>query len=234
MSDASPVTTPPKVDGRHERSKRTRKAILTALLDLVDEGNLEPTAGEIAARAGIAVRSIRQHFASRVALFLAASEAHATRVAPPSEGIDPSLPLAERIAAFAEVRSRELEATARVRRAAAAHAAPSGPASDGSPIARATDSTWRRRRREVLALFARELAAPHAPKRLADALDLVTHGRTWDVMRESLSLSRAEATALLRTNLTALLAAVAGGPASLPAGSSVGRSRRIPSPGGHT
>ncbi len=198
----------PKVDGRHERTRRTRKAILAALLDLIDEGNLEPTAGQIAERASIAVRSIRQHFASREALFLAASEAHAARVAPPSDGVDPSLPLAERIAAFSEVRGRELEATARVRRAASAadngKRATSG--ASQSPILRATDSTWKRRRREVSELFAAEISAAPNPAAMTDALDLVAHGRTWDTMRETQCLSRADATALLRV----MLAAIAG------------------------
>lgn len=204
---AAPMDEPEKIDGRHERSRRTRKAILGALLDLIDEGNLEPTAAEIAERAGIAVRSIRQHFTSREALFLAASEAHAQRIAPPSDGVDPTLPLAERIAAFAEVRGRELEATARVRRAASAHGGMERTkAGERSAIVRATDSTWRRRRREVLDLFQREIEAPGAAPHLADALDLATHGRTWDTMRETLALSRTEATALLRTHLAALLA----------------------------
>lgn len=220
------MTTPPRVDGRHERTRRTRKAILTAVLDLIDEGHLEPTAAQIAERASIAVRSIRQHFASREALFLAASEAHAARVAPPTEGVDPSLPLAERVAAFTEVRARELEATARVRRAAtlavsAPDAAPTNgePAtpSRGSAIVRATGTTWKRRRDEVAAVFANELADGPGP--LLDALDLATHGRTWDTMREALGLSRSAATALVRMNLSALLAGSGGAP---------GRTRRSP------
>lgn len=203
------TTTPaPRVDGRHERSKRTRKAILAALLDLIDEGHLEPTAAQIAERASIAVRSIRQHFESREALFLAASEAHAARVAPPTDGVDPTLPLAERIAAFAEVRARELEGTARVRRAATlattAATASADPASRGKAIVRATGSTWKRRRDEVEALFGVEVSA--AGKPLLDALDLAAHGRTWDTMRDAQGLSRTEATAILRTTLGALLA----------------------------
>lgn len=198
----------PRLDGRHERTKRTRKAILSALLDLIDEGHLEPTAAQIADRASIAVRSIRQHFESREALFLAASEAHAARVAPPSDGVDPTLPLAERIAAFSEVRARELEGTARVRRAATlattAAAASADPASRGKAIVRATGSTWKRRRDEVEALFTSEIAT--GGPQLLDALDLASHGRTWDTMRDALGLSRSEATALLRTTLGALLA----------------------------
>lgn len=218
MSDPAPprdAHASPKVDGRHERTRRTRKAILTSLLDLIDEGNLEPTAGQIAERAGVAVRSIRQHFASREALFLSASEAHAARVAPPSDGVDPTLLLGERIAAFGEVRGRELEATARVRRAASAADAgrrdTAGPTA--SPILRATDSTWRRRRREVCELFAVEIAAAPNPAALTDALDLVSHGRTWDTMRDTQCLSRADATALLRLLLGGLLGGLVGQPA---------------------
>ena len=62
---------PAKIDGRHERTKRTRAAIVGALTELLDEGRIEPTAVEIAERASVAVRSIGQHFASREELLLA-------------------------------------------------------------------------------------------------------------------------------------------------------------------
>jgi AcrR family transcriptional regulator len=203
---------PPKKDGRRERSARTRRAIIAALLDLVQEGRLEPSALEIAGRAGVAERSIRQHFASREELFVAAVEEHTRRVAAPVGGIDPRLGLAERIAAFAEVRARELELCAPVRlatnavQAASAAVAPKGRAARPTAIARATDAAWQRRRREVERVFEKEIAASAEPEALLDALDLATHGQTWDTMRYAMRLERADATALVRRNLAALLA----------------------------
>ncbi|MEO8875446.1 MAG: hypothetical protein ABI461_07665, partial [Polyangiaceae bacterium] len=69
-----------KTDGRHLRAARTHHAIVSALLDLAAQGELAPTAQAIATRAKVALRSIRQHFPTREALFVAAAEEHARRV----------------------------------------------------------------------------------------------------------------------------------------------------------
>ena len=173
---------------------------------IVDDGELEPTASQIAVRAGIAVRSIGQHFASREALFLAAVEAHTRRVAPTPISVPPAMSLRERIAIFAEVRGRELEACAPIRRASAFLDGAPRPARESSAIGRATDAAWARRRDELALVFARELKAAADRKALLDALDLLAHGRTWDTMRHALRLSPAEATAMLRRAVTTLLA----------------------------
>jgi AcrR family transcriptional regulator len=192
-----------KVDGRRERSARTHKAIISALLDLVDEGNVEPSAAEIARRAGVAVRSIGQHFKSREALFLAAVEEHTRRVSPGEGSIDPDMSLEARVAAFAEVRARELELCAPVRRATSF--VELGAARSPRAITRAVDAAWQRRRRELERVFARELDARPDREALASALDLLAHGRTWDTMRDALHLSPTQATAMLRRTLTAML-----------------------------
>jgi AcrR family transcriptional regulator len=200
-------TEAPKRDGRHERSRRTNRAIVTALLDLVAEGNFEPTAGQIAERAGVALRSIRQHFSSREELFLAAVEAYTQRVAPTREEVDVRMPLAERIAAFAEVRGRELELSSPIRRATGLLDSAEQQVRASSAIGRAIDVAWQRRRREVAHVFAAELARGDDKKGLLDAVDLLAHGRTWDTMRFVLGLSRGDATATLRRTLGALLRA---------------------------
>lgn len=201
-----------KRDGRRERSARTHRAIVAALIDLIEEGNLAPTAAQIAKRAAVAVRSIRQHFPSREDLFVAAVEEHARRLAPLRTYVDARWPLDQRVAAFAEARARELEFCSPVRRAAlfvetspAAQAA--GPNGGSSAIHKATDEAWHRRRREVEQVFARELES-HADRQvLMDTLDLLCHGRTWDTMRYAMQLSPAAATALLKKTLAAVIEA---------------------------
>ena len=47
------MATAPVTDGRSARSQRTRNAVVDALLELNREGNLRPTAKEIAERAGV-------------------------------------------------------------------------------------------------------------------------------------------------------------------------------------
>ena len=50
------------LDGRVERGKRSRLAIVEALLTLVGDGVLEPTAEEVAEQAGVGIRTVFRHF----------------------------------------------------------------------------------------------------------------------------------------------------------------------------
>jgi AcrR family transcriptional regulator len=56
------------VDGRRQRSERSRAAILTAALNLIDRGNYAPTTREIAQEAGVGLRSFFRHFEDMEAL----------------------------------------------------------------------------------------------------------------------------------------------------------------------
>jgi AcrR family transcriptional regulator len=50
------------IDGRTLRRTRNRTAVITALLDMIREGDLHPGAAEIAERAGVSHRSIFRYF----------------------------------------------------------------------------------------------------------------------------------------------------------------------------
>ena len=56
------------IDGRRKRSARSRAAIITATLTLLDNGNLTPTAKQIAEEAGVGLRSFFRHFEDMDAL----------------------------------------------------------------------------------------------------------------------------------------------------------------------
>ena len=58
VSDAGAKT----VDGRVRRGAENRSALVEALVSLYEEGELSPTATQIAQRAGVAVRSVYGHF----------------------------------------------------------------------------------------------------------------------------------------------------------------------------
>ena len=45
------------IDGRRQRSARSREALIKASLDLIDQGLLVPTAKQIADKAGVGIRS---------------------------------------------------------------------------------------------------------------------------------------------------------------------------------
>ena len=105
-------------DGRTVRAERTRRALVDALLALLDEGRLRPTAAEIAERAGVSERSVFQHFSDREALLEAVAREQYERVVPTIRPVDASLPLSERIDEFVHQRCTVFERVAGVRRAA--------------------------------------------------------------------------------------------------------------------
>jgi len=174
------VTEPPKVDGRRERTKRTRAAIVGALTDLLDEGRIEPTAAQIADRAGVAVRSIAQHFASREELLLAVAQHHTERLA--HSPVDRRGSFDERLDAFVAARARSLEASAAMRRAAAVVLGRS-PA-----VAHALEEAAKERRKETSKLFAAEIAATDDAPAVERTVALVSSGRAWDVLRGEMAL----------------------------------------------
>lgn len=195
------AVTVPKIDGRRARAERTHGAIVGALLDLADEGNIAPTAQEVATRAGVALRSIRQHFASRESLLIAAGAEHARRVVARVDHVDVRAPLKTRLEAFTTGRARMLEATAALRHAAALVETKS------AAVTKGTAELARMRRREVEEVFARELEAHERPEKklILDSLDLVSSGKIWDAMRRDLKLSEDDAAAMMVRLLRASL-----------------------------
>ena len=55
-------------DGRRLRSERSRQAIIDAMLKLVEEGVLVPTAQQVSERAGVGIRSVFRHFSDMESL----------------------------------------------------------------------------------------------------------------------------------------------------------------------
>jgi AcrR family transcriptional regulator len=189
------------VDGRHLRAQRTRAAISRALFELIEEGTAAPTAQQIADRAGVALRSIRQHFETRESLFLAAAEHYAPHLSRPRETPDPDAALEVRLARLVAARATELESTRALRRAVQRLEAESpSVAARGARLAAA-------RRQELEQLFAPELNARTAGARrqLLDRLDAVAGGRLWDALRLDLALPLPEATRQLGLLLRACL-----------------------------
>jgi len=57
------------IDGRHQRSQQSRQRIIDAIIELVNEGVLEPTAEQVSARAGLAMRTVFRHFSDMDSLY---------------------------------------------------------------------------------------------------------------------------------------------------------------------
>src|ERR1700709_1672848 len=70
------------VEGRVTRGERNRQAIVDALLACYDTGTLRPSVPEVAARAGVSVRSVHNHFADVRALHAEVARRQVERYAP--------------------------------------------------------------------------------------------------------------------------------------------------------
>lgn len=60
---------PEAQDGRARRGERSRRQIVAALLALVGDGVLQPTAQQVADRAGVGLRTVFRHFEDMESLF---------------------------------------------------------------------------------------------------------------------------------------------------------------------
>jgi AcrR family transcriptional regulator len=188
-------------DGRVARSHRTRAAIVDALIGLLEEGNVQPTVEEVAARAGVAPRTVFQHYTDREALFAAVGARRQARLDALMGAIDAQAPLARRVAELADQRARVYEWIAPVRRAAllmepfseAVHASLTG--------FRAV------KRAEVRRVFAAELAALPDGEResVAAALCACASYSAWETLRSHQGLDVEAAHAALLQSLRALL-----------------------------
>lgn len=58
-------------DGRRRRSQNSRNAIVAAMLELVAEGRITPSAEEVASRAGVGLRTVFRHFTDMESLYAA-------------------------------------------------------------------------------------------------------------------------------------------------------------------
>src|SRR5690349_14408846 len=105
-------------DGRSARAERTRTAIVDALISLLEEGDLQPTANRIADRAGISLRLIYHHFGDLESLYRAVGARTNERLLARTHRVPIDLPLERRIDELVAQRADVLEWLSPVMRAA--------------------------------------------------------------------------------------------------------------------
>lgn len=180
----------PAIDGRRARGERTRLRVLEALLELVEEGELRPTAQEVAARAGVALRTVYHHFEDVAALRTMALSLQMDRYHEILQPVDAKLPLNERITQLARQYRKLLEVITPIRQATMFDQHESAEMAEGLRRARTI------RREHVSAVFASELgrrSSSEDSKSLLDAVDLATSWESWNYMRSGLGRSPAAA-----------------------------------------
>jgi AcrR family transcriptional regulator len=173
------------VDGRTERGARNREAIADALLGFYEEGDLQPSVPDIAARAGVSVRSVHNHFADVESMRAEVAERQWQRHAHLIEPVSTINEMLEQRIAF-------FEAVTPVRRAAllSVH--------DSPTIAKNLARLDRILRRQLDALL------PELGADTLEMLDLLTSWDAWNRLRAAQGLSVARARRVLERTITEL------------------------------
>lgn len=194
----APRTIPAPTDGRARRSARSRAAIETALFALVGEGVLQPTAQEVAARAGVALRSVFRHFSDLEGLFGSLDARLRLEVAPFVRDPRPGDSLAVRVRDLVRQRAVLFDRIAPYKR--------SGDLQRWrSAFVRSQHAQLARDLRGGLRRWLPELA--EAPREIREAVEVATSFEAWERLRTEQRQSRARAVAVVERAVTVLLAA---------------------------
>ncbi len=185
------------VDGRVLRGERNRDAIVEALLELIAEGDPQPSARNVAQRAGVSLRTVFQHFNDVDTLYGAVAQRQVERLWSKLEPLPASdEPLTTRVDAVVAQRVELFETIGPVRRAAVSM-------NSASPaLARGVARSEAFLRRQVAEIFAPELAGD--PDRTA-AADFACSFEAWEGLRRSSRRSVATASRVMRVLLLAVL-----------------------------
>ncbi|MFJ4653622.1 hypothetical protein ACIP5Y_20345 [Nocardia sp. NPDC088792] len=187
------------MDGRTARSAKNRQAVLDAVLTLMEEGNLRPTAQVVAERAGVATRSVFHHFADLESLYADAAQTQMTRhwvpLLRPVTGA-----IGARIHTLVELRAELYERISGTRRAALLREHESTVLAE-----RLGESRGALRAHLRNSLPELDGLAPAA----REAAYAAASWESWEVLRRHQGLSPDAARAAVETLLTALLATVA-------------------------
>jgi AcrR family transcriptional regulator len=161
-------------DGRVRRGERSDQAIVDALIDLVGDGILEPTAQQVAARAGVGIRTVFRRFSDMERLFAEMSTRMQAEVLPLLLDGAPPGDLLARARALVARRVVFFERIARYKRAA--------------NLRRPRSRYLSARHAELVKLLRTELLRwlpelRRAPAAVVDALELATSFEAWDRLR---------------------------------------------------
>jgi AcrR family transcriptional regulator len=182
-------------DGRTQRSERSREAIVQALFTLVGEGEMQPTAQQVAGRAGVGIRTVFRHFSDMDTLY-EEMNAHLRRsLQPLLVEVPPEGQLLSRASALARRRADLFERIAPYKRAGALQ-------SWRSNFLQKEQANMMRELRADLLRWLPE--AKGASEELKDALECATSFESWNQLRGERKLSRKRSAAALERMIVVL------------------------------
>jgi AcrR family transcriptional regulator len=184
-------------DGRRLRSEASRERIIRALLDLLNEGEVAPSAEAVADRAGVGLRTVFRHFDNMDSLF---QEIH-------GQIREEMAPMLARPFAAEDWRGQLFEALDR-RIAIFERIMPLKVAADvhrhRSPFLAQQGRDMIKAQRAFLGALVTEEAREDGP--LFESLDLVLSFETWRRLRQDQNLPRAKARATVERLIQRLIA----------------------------
>ena len=183
-------------DGRVRRGERSGQAIVEALVGLVGDGILEPTAQQVAVRAGVGMRTVFRRFSDMESLLAEMGARVEAEALPLLVGGRPSGDLTERARALVSQRATFFERIAPYKRAGNLKRW-------RSPVVRYRHARLVRALRADLRRWLPELR--RAPAGVADALDLATSFEAWDRLRTEQRLARERAQAAVERMVLCLV-----------------------------
>ena len=197
---SAPVESPEKTDSRRARAVASRARILKAMVDLIEDGEIQPSAEAVALRAGVGVRTVFRLFNDVDGLRQGLQEVMDERLAPiyaePVHGT-----LLERLDQLVARCRIVFEKLARPKAFADAHRAQ-------SPSLTAAHQTFVRRQRELLLGHLQGVLPASAG--FVEALDLTLSFDVWRRLREDQHLSADDAQNVVLRMVHAIVAEFGG------------------------
>lgn len=163
----------PARDGRVARGQRTRRNVAEALMDLLRDGDPDPTAKAVARRAGVSLRLVFHHFSDMDDLYQFVAALQLRRQWGDMPQLSPKLSLSTRIERTVAHRAALFEETSEIRRALVRRSPTSLPIRQA--MAAADDLFLQ----DLQATFGAELAALPTSTR-ADHLGAMDTGTSWE------------------------------------------------------
>ncbi len=179
---------PAQADGRRQRSVDSRARIVQALLDLVGEGEISPSAEQVALRAQVGLRSVFRHFKDMDSLYSEMSQVIEAEIVKTFYRPHVGETVAERLTDLISRRAGLFERIAPFRRAS-------------TTLAHRSSFLGSEQKRMSAGLrkILEEALSPEvlADKVTVDALDLLLSFDSWNRLRRDQNLSPSEAEAVI-------------------------------------
>ena len=191
------LSEPHQADGRRQRSVDSRTRIVQALLDLVGEGEISPSAEQVALRAQVGLRSVFRHFKDMDSLYSEMSQVIEAEIVKTFYRPHVGETVAERLKDLISRRAGLFERIAPFRRAS-------------STLAHRSSFLGSEQRRMSAGLrkILEDALSPEiiADKVKVEALDLMLSFDSWNRLRRDQNLSPSEAEAVIGAAVAGVIA----------------------------